>query len=84
VVAHTFLISDGVVAWLCSSLEPLERIARFADPNVAHELKRLAPRAGAVWAYMESCEVNCELDNGLVTTVRELTIIRGTAKHSII
>ncbi len=80
----TYLISGAGEAWLCSSLDPIERIAHFADARVAQKLRQLSSRPGATYAYMESCEIDCDILDGMVTNTRELQIIRGDKKHRII
>jgi hypothetical protein len=83
-LADYYLVAGGGVAWLCSSLDPVERLARIANPDIARKLRALPARPGAAWAYMESCEIDCDLHEGVVTKIRELVIVRGTAKHRII
>jgi hypothetical protein len=84
-LVQCFLVSGGGEAWLCSSLNPIERLARFADPNIAKSLRaKLSSRPGSPWAYMESCEIDCDMHDGEVTAIRELRIVRGTAKHQIV
>jgi hypothetical protein len=80
-----FLVSGGGETWLCSSLDPVQRLARFAHLNIARKLReQLAPRPGAPWAYMESCEIDCDMREGVVTNVHELIIVRGEKRHQIV
>jgi hypothetical protein len=80
-----FLVAGGGQAWLCDSLEPIEQRARFADAiGVPRSLTRFPSRPGALWAYMETCEIDCDIEDGVVTTVRELILVRGTARHQVI
>jgi hypothetical protein len=79
-----FLILSGGYVWLCSSLDPVQRLARIVDPNVARKLFQLPGRQGAPYNYMESCEIDCDIQGELVVTVRELHILRRDKKHRLI
>jgi hypothetical protein len=85
VLVNYFLVAGGHDAWLCSSLDPVERVARFAAYRfISNRLRQLPSRPGSPWAYMESCEIDCDIQDGVVTKVRKLIIVRDTTKTQII
>jgi hypothetical protein len=75
-IRSCFLISGGHEAWLSDSLVPVNLMAKFPDHRIATLLKRLEPRPGAAYRYMESCEIDCEIVDGHVVEVRNLVIYR--------
>lgn len=80
-----FLIAGGYEAWLCSNLDPIQQVARFADLDAVRKgLRKYPPRPGSPYSYMESCEIDCDIHDGVVTKVRELIMVRGEARHRII
>jgi hypothetical protein len=80
-----FFISGGGKAWLCTCLDPIQQFAEFADWRISQLIRRSLPsRPGAPYAYMETCAVECDIEESVVTTVRELVIIRGEQRHKLI
>jgi hypothetical protein len=85
VLANYFLIAGRSEAWLCSSLDPVERVARFDTyRTIWNRLRQLPSRPGAPWPYMESCEIDCDIQEGAVTKVRKLVIVRDATKTQVI
>ncbi len=79
-----FLVSSHQETWLCHSLVPLERMAKFPDDRIAKMLQNLPARPGAAFAYMEACDVDCDVVDGRVVEVRHLSIDRSGTKITLL
>jgi hypothetical protein len=82
---RTFLVSSYEETWLCESLDPIHIVAKFPGDRITKLLTdAMFSRPGAKYAYMETCEIDCDVSDGQVTAVRHLAVNRPSGTVQLI